>query len=333
MATTAIAPEGHGPDRPARAPASMTREAVWPGGRGRTSGPGCSLPIMVVADTRVVRHSSEAGAWERVLRRPDPRLAAYVDLYEGYVEATASRIRRRELPSGRIPLILNLGPPWEVGSPGDGPPPFRSLGSFAAGLHDSYALVESTGAARCMQVTFTPIGGYLFLGVPMHSMTNRSVDLDDVLGAPAGRRLAAQLYDAPDWEARFAILDSVIAARLANARPASPGVTWAWRRLQESAGAVSVGRLAGQLGWSRKHLIAQFREQVGLPPKALARVLRFDRAITMLEQDHAPGRADIAYRCGYYDQAHFNRDFRSFAGITPSQLLRDRIPDGGVLAE
>jgi AraC-like DNA-binding protein len=90
---------------------------------------------------------------------------------------------------------------------------------------------------------------------------------------------------------------------------------------------VDVRALAAEVGWSRKHLAARFHEQVGLAPKALARVIRFRRALRLLDAPGAP-RSDVALRCGYYDQAHFNRDFRAFTGTTPGAWLRGRAADG-----
>ena len=104
-------------------------------------------------------------------------------------------------------------------------------------------------------------------------------------------------------------------------RPSStPGGACATR----TAGA---GRaIAGELGCSRRHLTQRFGAELGLPPKALGRVLRFERAIGLLRE----GRdlADVAYGCGYYDQPHFNRDFRELAGTTPSDYLARALPQG-----
>jgi AraC-like DNA-binding protein len=80
------------------------------------------------------------------------------------------------------------------------------------------------------------------------------------------------------------------------------------------------------VGWSERHFAVQFREQVGVAPKAFARILRFARAVRLLTSDRAPDLADLALACGYYDQAHFARDFRAFAGTTPTALLESRFP-------
>jgi AraC-like DNA-binding protein len=66
-----------------------------------------------------------------------------------------------------------------------------------------------------------------------------------------------------------------------------------------------------------------------VPPKTLARILRFEHALALLRRDDGARFAEIAERCGYYDQAHMNRDFRAFAGASPSEFLARRLPDGG----
>jgi AraC-like DNA-binding protein len=161
----------------------------------------------------------------------------------------------------------------------------------------------------------------------MHHLANAVIELDDLLGAEV-RRLAERLYELPGWAERFDLLDAVLAKRLAEARPASPAVEWAWGRLRTTHGAVAVEALAEEIGWSRRHLGVRFREQVGLPPKLLGRILRFDRVVALLGRSEPERWAEIAYDCGYYDQSHFNRDFRQFAGATPTDFLASRLPDG-----
>ena len=83
-----------------------------------------------------------------------------------------------------------------------------------------------------------------------------------------------------------------------------------------------IGRLADEVGWSHRHLIARFRRQVGLRPKMVARLVRFDGLCRRLDQ--AGGRPDwgrVAAEAGYADQAHLARDFRQFTGTTPTQFL------------
>ncbi len=114
--------------------------------------------------------------------------------------------------------------------------------------------------------------------------------------------------------------------------PPSREVVWAWDVLERSHGRAPIGLLADRLGRSRRHLVARFREQIGLPPKTAARILRFNRAVDLLRAHRANGLAELAFECGYYDQSHLNRDFRAFAGTSPGELARRIAPDGAVVA-
>ena len=274
------------------------------------------------------QHQSALAQWEMVLGEPDARLRGSVQSYQGYVERTPGFARRLETPSSDVVLIISLGPGLHVINPRNPAGTTDPHSTFIAGLHDSYMLTQSCGEWQGIQVNFTPIGAHLCFGVPMHEFTNRVVDLEDLFGTRA-HRLVRQLYEGPSWEARFAILDTTLAARLETARIPSAEVVWSWHRLLEASGRLRISQLADELGWSQKHLIAQFHEQIGVSPKVLARILRFQGALHRLEDGDGDHWAEIALDCGYYDQAHLIRDFRAFSGLPPRELLSRRLPDGG----
>ncbi len=83
-----------------------------------------------------------------------------------------------------------------------------------------------------------------------------------------------------------------------------------------------VGKVAASLDWSHRHFIARFSEAVGLSPKRYARLVRFGRVLLRLERQKETGLAEIAQDAGYADQAHFNRDFRRFSGISPGEYRK-----------
>lgn len=257
---------------------------------------------------------------ELVRRDPHPALDGLVRGYAGFWERSAGPLRRRELPTSEVVLILDLGRGWRVFDPADPTGPGVPHGSFAAGLDDRAGDVEHPGEARCVQVNLTPIGARALLGVPMHELAGRVVALEELVGAE-GPLLVERLEGARNWTQRFALLDRVLARRAERGPAPRPDVVWAWRRLERTDGALSVSELARELSCSRRHLTARFREEIGMPPKRFARLLRFRRAIALLEGAGDPTLAEVAAGCGYFDQAHFNRDFRAFAGLTPTQLL------------
>ena len=85
--------------------------------------------------------------------------------------------------------------------------------------------------------------------------------------------------------------------------------------------------LAAAAGWSEKHFLERFREQVGQAPKTMGRIIRFNRALKLLKR---PGvtLADVVFEAGYYDQPHMNRDFRQFSGSPPTDFARLVLPEG-----
>jgi AraC-like DNA-binding protein len=106
-------------------------------------------------------------------------------------------------------------------------------------------------------------------------------------------------------------------------------VAWAFDRLLATDGRIQVGTLAGKIGWSRKHLVTRFNAEIGLGPKTLARVVRFNRVTALAEGRAGGGWADIAAACGYSDQAHLVRDFHDLAGTTPVAWLAQRAHSPG----
>ncbi|MGH2714631.1 MAG: helix-turn-helix domain-containing protein [Thermoleophilaceae bacterium] len=277
---------------------------------------------------RVFRHESEQDRWEMVHGAPDPRLRGHVLSYCSYHEQTTSFTRRRELPSDRVVLIVNLGEPIRVLPAGATGGWSDQPEGFFAGLHDSYAVTETGGSQAGVQVDLTPVGAHLLLGLPMDELSHRVVTLEELFGR-GGTLFREALSEAPGWAERFEVVDEFLLTLLDHARSPVPSVTRALGRLRESGGTVPVGVIAAEIGCSRRHLISRFREQVGVTPKLLARILRFERVVSLVDARTEMGWAEIARACGYYDQAHMIRDFNQFAGGPPNEFARRRLPDGG----
>jgi len=266
----------------------------------------------------VQHHESALGRWEMVRRAAPAALRPHVLGYLGYHETTPGPLRRLELPSGEVHVIISFGPEVRCPAP---------VTSFVAAPHTSHAIVDSDGEQHGVEVRLTPLGTHMLLGVPMHELADRVVALEDVLGR-GGAELPERLHAAGSWPERFALLDRLLARRLEQARRPDAGVEHSWWRLVQTHGAASVEALADEVGWSRRHLFARFRDHTGLPPKVFARILRFQRAATLMADAGGPSLCEIALDCGYYDQAHLNRDFRAFAGRTPTELMAARLPKG-----
>ena len=261
---------------------------------------------------------------EFVTAAPHPALVGEVIRYTGYAERSGAPVTFRELPCTYVPVIIDMDAGWSIadGRRPDRPP--ERLGSFVAGLTDGPVIVSHGGSARCLQVDLAPLAARRLLGLPMSELANRSVSLEDVLG-PSASDLAGRIADAPGWPERFALVERALAARIAAAPAVDPGVAWSLGVLAGSGGRAAIGGLAGELGWSHRRLIARFRDAVGMPPKRVARILRFERLTALIGADPALGWARAAAECGFADQAHLAREVRDLAGVTPTALRGDAV--------
>jgi AraC-like DNA-binding protein len=291
---------------------------------------------------------SELGRWRTAHRRAAPALQPYVRAFFGSDSFLPATLRERHLPSAGVSLVVNFATPHrlierEACDMGWG------RRAWVVGLQTAPRAAEAVGERDFLAAQLTPTGARRLLRTPMHTIADRVLDLEDIDAAFA-RRLLGRVGNAKGWVERIDALEAVLVERLSD-EPASPTpiVAAALARLSSSEAKVDLGRLAAELGRSHRYLIAQFRDQVGLPPKAMARLLRFNRALAAINADARPGHpdgkpylegvasddlaaapawTDLALGCGYYDQAHFINEFRAFAGCPPGAFLRELSGEG-----
>ena len=263
---------------------------------------------------------------ESVTGRPAPPLRPFVARYLGYRQQGFAPGLHRGLPSRHLTFIVSLADPVDIAAMPDASQRPGAFQAFVGGLHAAPATIRHDGTQVGVSVPLTPLGASALLGVPAGALAWSVVDLDDVLGRPTGE-LVERLAEAPTWPARFAVLDDVLTRRLGRPGGPAPETVRAWERLVASGGTVDVAGLAREVGWSRRHLSERLRLELGLPPKVLARVLRFERARRLLQGPERPSLAEVAAVCGYYDQAHLNREWRQLAGCSPlAWLAEEELP-------
>lgn len=270
---------------------------------------------------------------EMVMERPRPALRPFVDRYVGYRYVGFPPGLHRGLPSRHLTCIISLDHPVRMQLDAADGPPGRgqtiALQAFVGGLQTWPAHIFHDGVQVGIAVELTPLGSGAVLGARGDELAGRVVSLDDLLGT-RGRHLTERLLNAEGWPTRFRLLDAALAAGLSELHAPSAEMGVAWSLLTSSPGQVSVDDLARHVGWSRRHLTERIRQETGLPPRQLARVLRFERSCALLRRAQpATGTrtmTEISLEAGYYDHAHLLHEWRRLAGCTPTAWLAEVLP-------
>ena len=189
--------------------------------------------------------------------------------------------------------------------------------AIVSGPSGSYTRAEGPCAPSVL-VQMAPLGAYKLLGPAVSEIGGTMVGLEDIVGVDA-RRLSEQVQSARTWDERGRLLDDFLLNRATHGPQPSPEVTHAWHLLARSRGRDPISEIARQVGWSHKHLITRFKQQIGVAPQLAARLLRLSTVWRHLDDEQSWAR--VAAECGYADQAHLTREFRRFTGTTPGALI------------
>jgi AraC-like DNA-binding protein len=265
--------------------------------------------------------------------RPSEALASSVHCIwtlEGDAAAMASD-DQPILPDGKSELIVHLGDPFDRVH-ADGRIEHQPQMLFAGQL-TSQLILRPTGRISVVGIRFRPDGAAALLSEPQDRLAGLTPAVGDL--SPALARAVEAARDTSNDAA--AMVPQLQAALEGMVQPvADTRVRYVVERIRRSRGMVSVKVLATAVGWTPRHLERRFMQIVGMSPKRLARIARFQHALALLDQMETAPSTRTAAACGFADQAHFVRDFRDLAGVPPSEHLltraeltgffRDRLP-------
>jgi AraC-like DNA-binding protein len=251
-------------------------------------------------------------------RRPHPALAPYVECF-WLLTAGADPSAPPEIvmPDGKTELIVHFGDAFQKRD-AQGRYDTQAGVLFAGQLTTATAL-RSTGAVGIVAARFKAAGASRFFDFPLKPMTDQVVDFEAVAGRSLNE-LRQRILEAPTNDARIALVERWLIARLGE-RDDDRIVRCAVERIVASDGAIPLSELAREIGFSERQLERRFDQKVGVSPKTLARILRLQRFLQLAGSGAPLVLTDAALACGYYDQSHFNRDFKAFAGLSPSAFL------------
>lgn len=273
--------------------------------------------------------SAVTGVVHSERHRPPPELRGLVDRMVGYRFAGLPAGIHLGMPGASLTMVIAFDDPMRLAMAPESELEPHAFWGLVGGLHDRAVAIPHAGSQHGMQIDVSPLGARALFGMPSGVVTGDVVHLADVWPPAAVDGLLDDLVRAASWAERFRVLDAFLVARVACAEARDwevhTAASAAWRSITESHGQVRVDALAGDLGWSRRHLTNRFRDEYGLPPKTMALVMRFNLAMRLLRADPRQSLAGLAIRAGYADQAHMTREWRRICGTTPRRWLADEV--------
>ena len=178
--------------------------------------------------------------------------------------------------------------------------------------------MQPSGRVRTVAIRLTPAGARALLGTPHHLLTDTLIPLDAVDSRLSERLTSVLSYTAPIE----GVLDSLAGALITHRfRPPRAEALAALRLVERRAGLLTVDDVCAGTGLSTRTLERLFLDLAGVSPRLYLRLVRFRHAVREAEAKMSRRWTDVALACGYYDHAHFTRDFRAFAGCPPSAWL------------
>jgi AraC-like DNA-binding protein len=254
--------------------------------------------------------------------RPAPPLGCFVRIvwyYEHAANYAAPHLLERVLPDGAMGIVINLDCDLtRIYDPNDTTRLICLSGSVAMGARSACFVIDTAEQRSVLGVQFLPGGASPFLRVPADEILNRHLSLEDIWG-PEGRALRERILQVADPHERCRFLERELLRGARGRLEMRPEVAFGVASLDD--GSQTVASLARATGLSGRRFSEVFRISVGMTPKAYARTRRFQTALRRIEHESDPDWSAIALECGYFDQAHFNHDFREFSGINPSTYL------------
>lgn len=226
----------------------------------------------------------------------------------------------RIVPDGSMELVVNFADPvrrWRKGQAAETQPLVIVVGQMAEPVS-----ISTGPRVDLLGVRFRPAGAAAFLEPPVSALAGTIVDLG-AISARFEKELYARAAACPSASQRIAAVEEVLLGRQNRENAADPAVVHSVAALLATRGMVRMAGLESQLGISGRQLERKFLRYVGIGPKRLARIIRFQSVFLAQQRGNPEAWSRVALECGYYDQAHLSRDFQELAGTNPTRLFSE----------
>lgn len=252
---------------------------------------------------------------------PGKSLASYVKCIWTLQHAETVPAPEKVLPDAHPELIIHYGDPFLILDT-DGQL-VRQPASFVFGPITRHITIGPSGTTGMIAIRFYPGGLAAFLPIPVRTLVNRYISLEALYGEE-GKKLELDVREATDNKVRAQLIEDFLVRRLEECKPGKPLLPEAvLAQISDPDTPADVIRLSETLGIGRRSLERRFNAEIGISPKMLIRIIRFQNVFKILNQGKISSLTELTYEAGYFDQSHFHRDFKAFAGTSPKEHFKE----------
>ena len=252
--------------------------------------------------------------------KPHPFLSDYIECYwSAYAERPPFSEQESLIPDGTIEMMFNFGDNYFQIVDGE-----KKLikGSHVIGIRREALKISQTSKQDFFCIRYRPGGTYPFFGIPAHLFANGFFSLEELIG-PSYKAIEEKLYGIQDNNKRVEIIEDYLFKKF-NERPEDHGFVKHCLDLLNCTDRMKIVGLAEQFNTNYKTIERKFDKVVGLTPSHYLKIRRFNRALLSIYSLNYKTLTDAALDSGYYDQSHFNREFRQLTGLRPGEFLREQ---------
>jgi len=254
------------------------------------------------------------------LHQPCPALQPYIECY--WMLSTSATPDTQRMPAdGRVEMMFSFGDGSQRTTPDGGDLCTVKTSSFILGARGRGYVVDHFGVPYYVAVRFKPGGLSAFIDDPLKALSDIYVGLDNLWERQTVADLEDQLMTATSSEQQAHTLDETL---LAHLKPPDhlERLLYAVNQLAQSDSDTTMPTLANDVNLSLKHFERLFARHIGFRPSLFARIVRFQQAMyTALQTNDTLTLSQLALEMGYYDQAHFSKDFKRFSGLSPRDFF------------
>ena len=253
--------------------------------------------------------------------KPSAELAEYIQLIWFLESENEEELypRERILPDGIIEMVFHYNDPFFTYST-DGVKQKQPQAFIISQLKEFIEL-ESDGEMGFISVRFFPWGAYHFFDKPIKDVVDNTYSLKEVYPDSIDRVLN-ELKNSNSEQLKVKLIESFLLDQFNKHERNDKTLDQAIKELRNSGGAISIDELCEKFDLSRRSLERNFLNSIGTTPKVFSRVCRFLNLCHNLKDFEGKNLTELTYDCGYFDQSHFIKEFKSFSGFTPKEYFK-----------